>query len=287
MMLNAISVDVEEYFQATNISSVVAPQKLSTLASRVEYSTQKVLTLFESCKIKGTFFVLASVAKNHPQLIREIVSGGHELASHGVSHKLVYDLSPAEFFTEAQDSKKLLEDVGGVLVRGYRAPNFSITERVPWAHGELARAGYQYDSSVFPVWHPRYQNLKRSLLPEIVRTEHGSIVEIPLAVCALKIFGKELRLPMAGGAYLRLFPLAYFQSGLRKIQREGRNFVCYFHPWELDTEQVRLPELNWLTSIRHYGGTEKMEARLKALAAEFSFSTIAEAYGSLLKQKNS
>ena len=276
-MLNAISVDVEEYFHAANLAHRISRKTWHSIPSRVEYATDKILQLFDTYTVHGTFFILGWTARRHRSLVKKIADAGHEIASHGYQHKLVYEQKPSSFYRDIHITKQLLEDITGFEVKGYRAPNFSITDKSPWAYETLARAGYSYDSSRYPVRHPRYNNVAKSLNPELIHTEFGPIWTLPLAVCPLRILGKQCNLPVAGGAYWRLFPSTFCTWGLRRINTvEGKPFICYFHPWELDPEQPRVQGLKFLTNIRHYGGVSRFESTLHHFLSSFSFGSISE-----------
>ncbi len=277
-MLNVISVDVEEYFHATNISSVIGPPSKHHLASRLEQSIEKVLNIFSRLQVRGTFFILGLVAQRFPELIKKIAAEGHEVASHGYGHELAYNLAPAQFLEDVYRTRLMLEDMIGKPVYGYRAPNFSIKEGNEWAYDKLIEAGYRYDSSCYPIWHPRYANQRRSRKPELIKRESGCLFEFPLAVGKLNVFGRELRLPLAGGAYWRLFPLPYLRWGLRRMQEEEPGwFTCYVHPWEFDPGQPVFAELSFLTKLRHYGRMKSFERKFERLLQSFEFGPLCEA----------
>lgn len=271
-MVNVISVDVEEYFHAANLAKVAPRSSWAGLPSRVVESTERTLAIFERHAVHGTFFILGYVAERYPSLVQLIHQSGHEVASHGYEHKIAYEQSPEEFLEDVSSSKKLLEDITGVEVIGYRAPNFSITQKNQWAYDMLIQAGYQYDSSRYPVWHPRYANLGTSTTPEFIMREQGRILEFPLATVRPIRYFENLNLPIAGGAYWRLLPLCYSQWGLAKRQRaENTCTACYFHPWEIDSEQPKFKGLGFFTSLRHYGGTRTFENVLDSILSSFEF----------------
>ncbi len=277
-MLNIISVDVEEYFHAENIASVIGRNRWHTMNSRVEDSTRRVLRLLDRTNTRGTFFILARVARTNPQLIKDIASAGHEIASHGYAHRLAYEQTPEQFSRDIVRSKQMLEDLISKPVYGYRAPNFSITSKNEWAYDKLIEAGYRYDSSRYPVWHPRYANLNKSVKPEIISRASGQIYVFPLAVSVVHILGKELRLPVAGGAYWRLLPKAFLIWGLRRAQsKEPGWFTCYFHPWEFDPEQPVVNGLSLFSKLRHYGCIRPFEQKAEDLLRLFKFAPFCEA----------
>ncbi len=278
-MRNAISVDVEEYFHAASLDPVAGPAKWHKFPSRVESSTHKILNLFDRLQAKGTFFVLGYVARRNPSLVREIASRGHEIASHGYAHRIAYEQTPKQFARDISRSKLLLEDICGARVIGYRAPSFSINDQNPWAHDELIRAGYRYDSSLYPIRHPRYGNREKPLLPFFIRREEGSLLVLPLAVSPFRILGKDFRLPVAGGAYWRFFPRNIILRGLQSINRTTDTpFICYFHPWEIDPDQPRFQELPVLTKIRHYKGLSNYSSTVEYFLKNFTFDSIQGCY---------
>lgn len=276
-MLNAISVDVEEYFHAANLFPVAGPRRWRRLPSRVKQSTIKVLELFRKNSVKGTFFVLGYCARRYPELVKMIAEDGHEIASHGYGHRIAYNQSQAQFLRDITLAKQILEDIVGKPVIGYRAPNFSITNRNQWAYESLIAAGYRYDSSQYPVWHPRYANLDKSLVPQILTFPNGKLYSFPLAVAEARILNSQTRLPVAGGAYWRLLPKRYCAWGLDQIQSDKRWFTCYFHPWELDTEQPVFGKLPFPTRLRHYGGIKKYPETIEYFLKRYKFVPIAEA----------
>lgn len=273
---HTLSIDVEEYFHAANLGHVAPARTWRRLPSRVEYSTQKVLDLFDRCNVKGTFFVLGCVAARCPKLVQEIARRGHEVGSHGYAHQLAFDQTPRQFARDVSRSKRLLEDLAGAPVLGYRAPNFSIREKNSWAYDALIAAGYRYDSSVYPVWHPRYENLKAPTQPFVIRREGGSLLEFPLATVPLAILGKEYRLPTAGGAYWRLLPGLYTRWGLQRLLNRGDSIHCYAHPWEFDSGQPVFLRLPVRTRFRHYGRISTFESRVAALLQLFRVAPFRE-----------
>ncbi|MCB0358856.1 MAG: DUF3473 domain-containing protein, partial [Bdellovibrionales bacterium] len=220
---------------------------------------------------------LGYFAKRHPEIVRSIATAGHEIASHGFNHHLVYQLRPDEFREDVSSTKSLLEDLTGSVVRGYRAPNFSITERAPWAHEILVETGHVYDSSVYPVWHPRYANLDKPREITDIETPAGPLTVVPLSAASVSLFGRTLRLPAAGGAYWRLFPRSLIGHLLARVSEgDGLPLCCYFHPWELDPGQPRVAELPMLTRLRHYGGISSFDRRVEYFLRRFPFSTVWE-----------
>ena len=267
---NALTVDVEDYFHVAALAPSIHRDSWGARESRVVLNTQRLLALFERFDVRGTFFVLGWVAERYPQLVKNIAAGGHEIACHGFSHRLVYEQSPEEFYEETSRAKRLLEDITGSAVLGYRAASYSIVNESLWALDILVDLGFVYDSSIFPVHHDRYG------IPDAQRTPHRlltpnnqSIVEWPLSTA--KAFG--FRLPVAGGGYFRLLPYWLTHWGLASInRREQLPFIFYLHPWEIDPEQPRV-SASWLSQFRHYTNLGICEARLQRLLGEFRFGT--------------
>jgi len=267
---NALTVDVEDYFHVSALAPSIRRDTWTSRESRVVGNTHKLLDLFEQFGVHGTFFVLGWVAERHPQLVKDIAAGGHEIACHGFSHRLVYEQSPAEFHEETLRSKNVLEDITGSAVLGYRAASYSIVRESLWALDVLVELGFAYDSSIFPVRHDRYGIPGAERAPHRLSTPGDKvIVEWPLSTARLLGF----RLPVSGGGYFRLLPYWVTRWGLASInQRELRPFVFYLHPWEIDPDQPRI-SASWLSRFRHYTNLEKCEERLRRLLGEFRFST--------------
>ena len=270
-MLNALTVDVEDYFHVSAFSDVISPLQWDGLESRVEQNTLRLLELFESREIRATFFVLGWVASRSPALVRRIHDAGHEVACHGLSHKLVYTQTPDQFRAETRESKRILENLIGTEVIGYRAASYSITPKSLWALDILVEEGFSYDSSVFPIRHDRYGMPNASRKPGFMRTPNGaSLLEFPLSTA--KILGA--RLPVSGGGYFRIFPYWLTRAGLSSINRaDGMPFIFYLHPWEIDYEQPRV-RAGVVSTLRHYTGLRECESRLRQLLKEFQFGTV-------------
>lgn len=272
------SVDVEEYFQVSAFDRFVDRRDWPKMPSRVEGAIDLLLELLDRHGATGTFFTLGCVAERHPRLVRQIAAAGHEVASHGWSHRRVSALSPAQFRDELSRSKSVLEHITGQQVVGFRAPSFSIGAGEAWAFDALIEEGYRYDSSVFPVRRPGYGDRTARTTPSIVRREGGELLELPLAT--LELLG--MRIPAAGGGYLRHFPFAVVRGAVRAHTARGDSAMLYVHPWEIDDEQPRLP-VPALTRIRHYGGLRRTLPRLERLLAEFSFTSAARRYERTLR----
>lgn len=266
---NALTVDVEDYFQVSAFAKNIDQSDWEKRPSRVVKNTQRLLDLFDLADVKATFFVLGWIADRNRSLIREIADRGHEVASHGYSHQLIYNQTPDTFREETVRSKSLLEDIVQKPVIGYRAASYSITRDSLWALDVLAETGFVYDSSIFPVRHDRYGIHDAVEVPHILQTPQGhSLVEFPLSTA--KIF--NYKLPVAGGGYFRLYPYALTKAGLSQVNRRKQPFIFYLHPWEIDPEQPKI-EASWFSRFRHYNNLEKCEARLQQLLKDFKFTT--------------
>lgn len=264
------TVDVEEYFHVSAFDGIVPRAGWCTMPSRVERNVALLLDLLARHETSATFFVLGWIAERHPEVVRGIADAGHEVASHGWWHRRVMTLAPEEFRADVRSTKAILEDVCGQRVTGYRAPSFSIVPGTEWAFDVLLEEGYEYDSSLFPIRRPDYGYPAAAPKPHVVRRASGSLVELPLAT----VNWRGLRLPAAGGGYLRHFPYALIREAFRQHDRRGDSGTFYIHPWELDTEQPRV-SAPWLTKVRHYRGLHATLPRLDRLLGEFHFTSIA------------
>ena len=271
--VNALSIDVEDYFQVAALAPAVPRSSWAQRESRVERSTDRLLQLLDDHGIRATFFVLGWIALHHSGLVKRIAGAGHEIASHGFSHQLIYTQSPDEFRQETRHSKELLEDLAGGAVIGYRAASFSITRRSLWALDVLLDLGFHYDSSVFPIHHDRYGIPGAAEEPGRVMAPSGrTLVEFPMAAAS---FGGA-RIPVSGGGYFRLLPYSLIRRGLAQInERKRRPFVFYLHPWEIDPDQPRL-RVGWLSRFRHYTNLDRCEERLQQLLNDFEFAPVAD-----------
>lgn len=270
-LVNAMTVDVEDYFHVTAFAGSLERERWASQESRVERNTHVLLELFERHRVRTTFFVLGWVAERNPGLIKELHRAGHEIACHGLTHELVYKQTPQVFRQETQRSKSLLEDLTGTKVRGYRAATYSITAKSLWALDILEELGFEYDSSVFPVRHDLYGIPGASRLP--FRVASGRLLEVPLTT--VRVFGQHL--PCAGGGYFRLLPYAAFRWALRRVNNEGLPAVFYLHPWEIDPGQPRI-DAPWRSRFRHYTNLHRTAARLEALLTDFRWATMAEVF---------
>jgi polysaccharide deacetylase family protein (PEP-CTERM system associated) len=271
-MKNALTIDLEDYYQVTAFARENKPQEWDSHASRVEGNTERILELLANVSCRATFFCLGWVAEKYPALIRRVSDQGHEIACHSHLHRLVYSMTPAEFREDTHRAKGILEGIGGHQVRGYRAPSFSITRGSTWAFEILGELGFSYDSSIFPVRHPSYGMPDAPRFPFIVDTPSGPLVEFPMPT--LSFAGR--RAPFGGGAYLRLLPEWYARWAIRFINQSEKQPVCvYLHPWELDTKQPRMAG-SPSARLRHYFGLGSVERKLNHLVKDFEFEPLGE-----------
>jgi polysaccharide deacetylase family protein (PEP-CTERM system associated) len=273
--LNALTVDVEDYFQVQAFFDAIPRSAWEDLPRRVEQNTERLLALFERAGVRGTFFTLGWVAERHPALVRRIVAGGHELASHGHWHFPVHTQRPEDFSADIVRAKALLEDAGGVAVAGYRAPTFSLGPRTPWAFAILAETGHRYSSSVYPVRHDLYGT------PDAPRTpyRHGGtpLWEIPLTT--LRLFSGNL--PCSGGGWFRLLPYALYRAALRRCNAAQGSGVFYIHPWEIDPGQPRVAA-PLRSRLRHYNNLSRTEPRLQRLLRDFAWDRLDRVFAGVL-----
>lgn len=262
---NALTIDVEDYFQVSAFAPHIARSSWDTRECRVERNVGRILEMLSVRQTKATFFTLGWLAERYPQLVRRIVREGHELASHGYGHERASDLTEHAFFEDIQHAKSILEEIGGVEIKGYRAPSFSIGEGNQWAFDCLVRAGYQYSSSIYPIRHDHYG------MPDSPRHAYQvrpGLLEVPITT--LRMFNRNF--PSSGGGYFRLLPYALSRWMLNRVNMDERQSgIFYFHPWEIDTEQPRIPGISSKTRFRHYVNIGRMEDRLKQLLGDFSW----------------
>lgn len=269
---NALTIDVEDYFQVAALAEAVDQNDWSSMEYRVEANTDRLLELFSQKGVKATFFTLGWVAERSPELIRRIQKAGHEIASHGYSHQLVYKQTPEVFRDETRRSKQILEDITGEPITGYRAASYSITAQSRWALDILCEEGFTWDSSIFPVHHDRYGMPGTPHEPyRLEAPGGGTLIEFPLSTCPVGSY----RLPIAGGGYFRLYPYWLSRWGLGKINRAGQPFIFYLHPWEIDTGQPRL-KVKPLSRFRHYNNLDKCMGRLQQLLEDFRFGSVSD-----------
>ena len=260
---NALTIDVEDYFQVSAFAPYIRRDEWDSRECRVERNVNRILDLLAGCQTRATFFTLGWIAERYPQTVRRIVAEGHELASHGYGHERVSDLEEAAFSADIRRAKTILEDISATPVLGYRAPSFSIGSANLWAFDSLARAGYRYSSSIYPIKHDHYG------MPDSPRFAYrvgSGLLEVP--VTTVRLLNRNL--PSSGGGYFRLLPYALSRWLLRRVNTTDQEpAVFYFHPWEIDSEQPRIPGIDAKTRFRHYVNIDRMESRLRHLLADF------------------
>ncbi len=265
-MRNALSIDVEDYFQVSAFDPVLARENWGRFELRVERNVDRLLELFDRHQARATFFTLGWVAERLPDMLRRIAAAGHEIASHGMSHQRVTSMSPKEFRDDIRLSKALLEDLGGQAVQGYRAPSYSIGRENLWALDELAEAGYRYSSSIYPIYHDHYGMPEAPRFP-FFSSNHG-VLEIPVTTF---VWGGR-NYPGGGGGYCRVYPYALPRWAIRRVNRQdSQPAVFYLHPWEIDPQQPRIQGISRKTRFRHYLNLHRTEARLACLLRDFSW----------------
>jgi polysaccharide deacetylase family protein (PEP-CTERM system associated) len=260
---NALTIDVEDYFQVSAFADRIDRARWDAMECRVERNVDRILQLLDEHDTQATFFTLGWVAERYPSLLRRIADQGHEIASHGYGHERASDLTETAFEADVSRAKKVLEDVSGSSVRGYRAPSFSIGEDNLWAFDVLARTGHAYSSSIYPIRHDHYG------MPDAPRFAHSraaGLIEIP--VTTLRLGG--MNLPSSGGGYFRLLPYGVSRWMLRRVNAvDGQSAIFYFHPWEIDATQPRIDGISLKTRFRHYLNLDRMEHRLQRLLKDF------------------
>ena len=263
---NAMTCDVEDYFQVSAFEGLISREQWPSIDCRIPTNVDRTLERLEQYGAKATFFTLGWVAEHHPEVVRRISDEGHEIASHGMAHFRVWSQNPEEFLEDASRSRKLLEDLSGSQVSGYRAASWSMDQRTPWAHDVLAEAGYRYSSSIYPIPHDHFGDPDAPPYPHHAGT--SGIVEIPASTT--QILGRNV--PVAGGGYFRLYPSLLSRWLIRRTMREsGAPYNFYFHPWELDPDQPRMSEASQKSKFRHYVNLKQFEKRWCSLLAEFSW----------------
>jgi len=262
---NYLTIDVEDYFQVSAFEDIINPRDWDIMEQRVVRNTEKVLTLLADHQTKATFFIVGWIAERYPQLVRNIHNQGHSIGAHSYWHRKIYDLTPEEFRADTRQVKTLLESIIGEPVLGYRAPSYSITKKSLWALDILKELGFAYDSSIFPVYHDTY-GIPGA--PRFAYRHPNGIFEYPISTTLL--LGRAI--PVSGGGYFRLFPYWFTRYALQTINRkEGKPFVFYLHPWEIDPEQPRMQHAKPLSRFRHYNNLRKTIFRLNNLLSDFLF----------------
>jgi len=270
-IVNALTIDVEDYFQVSAFAPFIPRTEWQSRECRVERNVQRLLALMAETGTKATFFTLGWIAERYPALVRDIVAGGHELASHGYGHERASDQSEGAFYADIQLAKVILEDLSGQEIKGYRAPSFSIGVNNLWAFDCLEKAGYRYSSSIYPIKHDHYG------MPDAPRFMHkvNGLVEVPATT--LRMAGRNW--PASGGGYFRLMPYAMSRWMLRHVNNvDKRSAVFYCHPWEIDAEQPRVDGVSAKASFRHYLNLHRMESRLAQLLQDFRWGRMDEIF---------
>jgi polysaccharide deacetylase family protein (PEP-CTERM system associated) len=267
---NALTIDFEDWYQGLEIPHT----EWDRYEDRVERAGRRVLEVLDAAKTRATFFILGYVAERHPEIVREIAEAGHEVGTHGYSHSFIYRQKPGVFRDEMARSIGKLEDLTGQRVLGHRAPFFSITKESLWALEVLGELGIRYDSSIFPVLNYRYGIQDAPRWPYQLDGKSGGLIEFPISTC--QVFGRNV--PMAGGAYFRIYPYALTRRAFKSLNKAGHPAVFYLHPWELDPDHPRIP-LPRRISLTHYINLNKTEKRLRRLLKDFSFAPMKEVLG--------
>ncbi len=277
-LINALTIDVEDYFQVSAFAPHIDRSTWDSCECRVERNVDRILAMLAAHQTKATFFTLGWIAERYPQLVRQIVEQGHELASHGYGHERASDLAESAFLDDITRAKAILEDLGGVEVRGYRAPSFSIGEGNLWAFDCLAEAGYRYSSSIYPIRHDHYG------MPDAPRYVHEvrpGLLEVPITT--LRMFDRNF--PSSGGGYFRLLPYFLSRWMLNRVNtQDQQSGVFYFHPWEIDADQPRVPGISSKTRFRHYVNIPRMEGRLARLLGDFQWGRMDQLFLSAAPQ---
>ena len=271
-LTNALTIDVEDYFQVSAFAPYIQRSEWDTRECRIERNVGRILDMLLERDTKATFFTLGWIAERYPSLIRRIVAEGHELASHGYGHERASDLTEVAFYEDIRIAKQILEDIGGLTVKGYRAPSFSIGASNLWAFDCLVRAGYQYSSSVYPIQHDHY-GMPES--PRFAYEVRPGLMEIP--VTTMRLFDRNL--PSSGGGYFRLLPYAISRWMLNRVNSGDRQSgIFYFHPWEIDVDQPRVEGIDNKTRFRHYVNIPKMEGKINQLLGDFNWGRMDEVF---------
>ncbi len=272
-MINALTFDIEDYYQVEAFKNYITFEEWPQYPSRVEANTQKILDILAEYNARATFFTLGWIAERFPEMVTRIIDGGHELATHGYAHHMVYKQTPAEFEADLAKSIEVLERLSGKKILGYRAPTYSIIEDSYWAFDTLIKYHLVYDSSIFPITHDRYGVPNSERFPYRVERDHGaSIMEFPLSTLRLW----KWNFPIAGGGYLRLFPYWLLKYSLRSLNRQHKPGILYLHPWELDPDQPRIQNIPVTTRFRHYVNLRSTADKLRRLLRDFHFAPICE-----------
>jgi polysaccharide deacetylase family protein (PEP-CTERM system associated) len=267
---NVFSVDVEDYYQVSAFEKVIPKEDWGAWESRVVANTMKILELLETARVRGTFFILGMVAEQHPHLVRDIHSAGHEIASHGYAHQRIHLQTPEVFREDVRRSKEILESITGEEICAYRAPSFSITKKTGWACRVLVEEGFRYDSSIMPVYHDLYGIPDAPLGIYRIETSAGPLFEFSPPV----VEWRKIRVPVGGGGYFRLYPFFWTHRAFRQLNRRQESFIFYIHPWEVDPQQPRVNGASWRSRFRHYLHLKTTEKKISRLLQDFSFEPL-------------
>ncbi len=267
--INYLTIDVEDYFQVAAFEDIIQPESWGSMDFRAGNNTDCLLAILEQQQVKATFFIVGWIAEKCPELVKKIAAAGHEVGCHSYWHRKIYDLSPEEFREDTKRAKDILEDIIGRKILGYRAPSYSITKKSLWALDILEDLGFEYDSSIFPIYHDNYG------IPDAPRFEYKlpnhDMKEYPISTSL--VLGRKI--PVAGGGYFRLFPYWFTKMALKKINvHENKPFIFYLHPWEVDPGQPRMKNAKMLSRFRHYNNLHKTAERYKMLLRDFNFGPI-------------
>jgi polysaccharide deacetylase family protein (PEP-CTERM system associated) len=277
-LLNALTVDVEDYFHVSAFEGRIPRSQWEGIEPRTHLGLARILSALDEAGVRATFFFLGWLAERSPALVREVHAAGHEVACHSYWHRLIYQQTPEEFRADLHRGRTILENIIGAAVTAYRAPSFSITRRSLWALDVLVEEGFTLDSSIYPIVHDRYGIPGAPAQPHRLRRPAGEILEFPAPT--VRMMGCTL--PVGGGGYFRLYPYSCTRYGLRRMNRQGRPAAVYLHPWEFDAEQPRV-SCGRSTAFRHYVGLNRTHKRLNRLLRDFAFGTITEAANSFVK----
>ena len=266
---NYLTIDVEDYFQVAAFEDIITPDSWDSREFRAEKNTDRILAILDQHQVKATFFIVGWIANKCPALVKKIAASGHEVGCHSYWHRKIYDLPPDEFKDDTRQAKDILEDITGRKIKGYRAPSYSITKKSLWALDILEELGFNYDSSIFPIYHDNYG------IPDAPRFEYKlpnhNMMEYPISTSL--IMGRKI--PVAGGGYFRLFPYWFTKMALKRINiHEKKPFIFYLHPWEVDPGQPRMQHAKRLSKFRHYNNLDKTIKRFAMLLGDFKFGPI-------------
>jgi polysaccharide deacetylase family protein (PEP-CTERM system associated) len=275
LITNAMTVDVEDYFQVGAFEKIINPKDWDSFPCHVEENIDRILTMFDDHNVKATFFTLGWIAQRYPEVVRRIIQGGHELASHGYGHLRVTDQSREVFLEDVSSAKKILEDIGGVQILGYRAPSFSIGDQNLWALDVLRETGHIYSSSIYPIQHDHYGMPSAPRFAFYPIDNDETFIEMP--VTTAMVMGKKR--PCGGGGFFRLLPYAMSRYAMEKVNKDdGQSCIFYFHPWEIDETQPRMDSASLKSKFRHYVNIKQMEPKIRKALRDFDWAPMAKVF---------